>query len=135
MPRLIRALAGTALALGGLAATLPAQSAPVEGHRSVRVNGVERAYLTYIPSSYRRGQPAPLIFVFHGGGGRAGTIAPHTGFDRVAEREGFLVVYPDGLDRRWNDGRGYAATSDDVGFVRALLVSLQRELSVDPRRV
>jgi len=84
---------------------------------------------------YRAGGPVPLVLVFHGGGGRASGIAPHTGFSRLAEREGFVAVYPDGLERRWNDGRGYAATHDDVGFVRALLDTLERELSIDPRRV
>jgi polyhydroxybutyrate depolymerase len=140
MPRTIRMLAVTALVLGGLATTLSAQSAPTEARRSeerrsVRVGGVERELLVYVPSTYRRTRPAPLVLVFHGGGGRGRTIAPHTGFSRLAEREGFVVVYPDGLGRRWNDGRGYAATSDDVGFVRALLDSLHQTLSIDPRRI
>jgi polyhydroxybutyrate depolymerase len=62
-------------------------------------------------------------------------MVAHTGFSVLGEREGAVVAYPDGLDRRWNDGRGYAATHDDVGFIRALLDTLHRELSLDPRRV
>jgi polyhydroxybutyrate depolymerase len=140
MLQLIRMLAVTALVLGGLATTLPAQSAPTgerpsEERRAVRVGGVDRELLVYVPSTYRRTRPAPLVLVFHGGGGRGRTIAPHTGFSRLAEHEGFVVVYPDGLDRRGNDGRGYAATHDDVGFVRALLDTLHQTLSIDPRRI
>ena len=125
-----------ALALGGRAVALPAQSsAPAEAPRTLQVSGGLRRYLLYVPTAYRAGHPAPLVLVFHGGGGQGSGIAPHTGFSALAEREGFLVAYPDGLGRRWNDGRGYAAAHDDVGFVRALLDTLGRELSVDPRRV
>lgn len=135
MPRLTRELAAAVLVLGGLAPALPAQATRTEERRTLRVNGEERTYLLYVPSGYRSAQAAPLVLVFHGGGGRGRGIAPHTGFTRLAEREGFVVAYPDGVGRRWNDGRGYAATHDDVGFVRALLDTLQRELSLDPRRI
>jgi len=62
-------------------------------------------------------------------------MARHTGFSRLAEREGFAVAYPDGLNRRWNDGRGVGGARDDIAFIRALLDTLGRELGLDPRRV
>lgn len=130
--RLASAIALSCVAAVRLSAQQPART---EERRTLRVNGQDRAYLLYLPTTWRPGRPAPLVLVFHGGGGRGRGIAPHTGFSRLAEREGFVVVYPDGLNRRWNDGRGYAATHDDVGFVRALLDTLRRELSVDPRRI
>ena len=46
-----------------------------------------------------------------------------------------MVAYPQGVNGRWNDGRGYAAAHDDVAFIRALLDTLGRELVVDTRRV
>src|SRR5436853_42181 len=83
-----------------------------------------------------RGTGAPaLVLVLHGAGGWAQGFARHTGFSRVAEREGFVVAYPQGLERRWNDGRGNGTPHDDVGFVRALVDTLQRELGVDQRRI
>jgi polyhydroxybutyrate depolymerase len=142
MPSFLRVLSATAVALVAPAVTLPAQSVPAAASpapagepRTLLAGGVSRRYFLYLPSTWHRGRPAPLVLVFHGGGGRASGIAPHTGFSRLAEREGFVVAYPQGLNGRWNDGRGYAATYDDVGFVRALLDTLGRELSVDPRRV
>jgi polyhydroxybutyrate depolymerase len=137
MPRLLRSRVAAAIALSCIAAVRLSAQQPgrTEERRTLRVNGEDRAYLLYVPTSWRRGRPAPLVLVFHGGGGRGSGIAPHTGFSRLAEREGFVVVYPDGLERRWNDGRGYGATHDDVEFVRALLDTLRRELSFDPRRV
>jgi polyhydroxybutyrate depolymerase len=135
MRHLIGSLVAAAVAAGALASAVHAQSAATEERRTLWVDGVSRGYLMYLPSAYRAGRPAPLVLVFHGGGGRASGIAPHTGFSRLADREGFVTVYPDGLQGRWNDGRGYAATHDDVGFVRALLDTLERELSIDPRRI
>jgi polyhydroxybutyrate depolymerase len=136
MPSTLRALSLVVLALAGPAAAF-AQTAPAGGGepRTLRVNGVARSYFVFIPSGYRPGTPAPLVLVFHGAGGRGRRMAPHTGFSRLAEREGFIVAYPDGLGRRWNDGRGIAAEHDDVGFVRTLLDTLGRALSLDSTRV
>jgi polyhydroxybutyrate depolymerase len=138
MPALLRPLAFLAVALpfSALLGPLSAQStAPAEQRRTLRVEGVERSYFLYVPASHRgTGSPA-LVLVFHGAGGRAQGFARHTGFSAVAEREGFVVVYPQGLERRWNDGRGRGSTHDDVGFVRVLVDTLRRELGVDPRRI
>ena len=96
MLRLIRAYAAAAVTLGSASSTSKAQSSPasppppVEMRRTLAVNGDQRSFLLYVPSGYRRGQPAPLVLVFHGGGGRGSGIAPHTGFSRLAEGEGFL---------------------------------------------
>jgi polyhydroxybutyrate depolymerase len=142
MRRFLPAVGAIALALGARAAVLPGQSVPAAATlppagepRTLQAGGVTRRYFLYLPSTWHRGRPAPLVLVFHGGGGRASGIAPHTGFSRLAEKEGFVVAYPQGLNGRWNDGRGYAATHDDVAFVRALLDTLGRELAIDPRRV
>jgi polyhydroxybutyrate depolymerase len=112
-----------------------AQSAPVEQPRALRVAGANRTYLLYVPTTYRYSRPAPLVLVFHGAGASPRGMARHTGFSALAEREGFIVVYPAGISRRWNDGRGYGVPRDDVGFVRALLDTLGRQLSIDPRRI
>jgi polyhydroxybutyrate depolymerase len=141
MPPLARALGAVALALGAGAAALAAQSVPVPATapagepRTLQAGGETRRYFLYIPSSWHRGRAAPLVLVFHGGGGRASGIAPHTGFSRLAEREGFVVAYPEGVNGRWNDGRGYAAGHDDVAFVRALVDTVGRELGIDTQRV
>jgi polyhydroxybutyrate depolymerase len=103
--------------------------------RTIVVAGGSRRYLLYVPAEHHAGTPTPLVLVFHGGGGNARGIAPHTGFSRLAEREGFVVAYPEGIGGRWNDGRGIAASHDDVAFVRALVDTLQAELRIDPHRI
>jgi polyhydroxybutyrate depolymerase len=122
-----------AAVLLGPPGTLEAQSG--ETRQTLVAGGVARSYLLFVPSGYQVGRPLPVVLVFHGGGSRARAMTTHTQFTRVAERERFAVVYPEGLDGRWNDGRGYGASHDDVAFVRALLDTLGRRVTLDTARV
>ena len=112
-----------------------AAQAPAATRHTLVVAGVIRSYLLFVPPGLHAGRALPLVLVFHGGGGEARAMARHTGFTRLAEREGFAVAYPQGLDRRWNDGRGYGASHDDVAFVRALLDTIAKQVPVDSNRV
>jgi polyhydroxybutyrate depolymerase len=123
------------LLAGFLCTPLVAQATAGAQRRTLEVGGTRRSYLVYLPASRQRARPLPLVLVFHGAGGRGAGMARHTGFSRDAERHGYAVVYPDGVNRRWNDGRGVGGTQDDVAFVRALLDSLDGELGVDRRRI
>jgi polyhydroxybutyrate depolymerase len=108
--------------------------APAATPHTLVVDGLTRRYLLFLPGGARAGRALPLVLVFHGGGVRARAMAAHTGFTGAAEREGFAVAYPEGIDRRWNDGRGYGS-HDDVAFVRALLDTLGRQVAIDSTRV
>jgi polyhydroxybutyrate depolymerase len=77
----------------------------------------------------------PLLLVLHGAGGSAASMARHTGLAELGVGRGYAVVHPQGIDRRWNDGRNSTAAHDDVGFIRTLLDSLTRELPVDTTRI
>jgi len=104
-------------------------------------DGLRRSYIVHIGASCDLSHPAPLVIVLHGGGGNGAGMVKLTGFNAVSDREGFIVVYPDGIDRHWNDGRGvewYRAHTqdiDDVGFISALIDELSRKLNIDAKRV
>jgi polyhydroxybutyrate depolymerase len=108
-------------------------------------DGIRRAYLVHTPPSHDASKPAPVVLVFHGGGGSAESMARLTGMNETADREGFIAVYPQGyptvLPGRyvWNAGRCCApATSDnadDVGFVSALLDDMARLYRIDQTRI
>lgn len=115
---------------------LPAQSHAVDpARRTIRAGGVERSYLLHLPSERAAGASMPLLLVFHGAGGESGGMAEHTGLSAAGTERGYAVVYPDGIGRRWNDGRVRSSGPDDVGFIRLLLDSLTRELPVDSSRI
>ena len=87
-----------------------------QGH--LNVGGVDRTYILHIPESLPESGPVPLVLVFHGGGGHAATMPNFTHFDSLADREKFLVAYPESCNKSWNDTRGLSP-ADDVGFLRA----------------
>ena len=95
----------------------------------------ERQYHVYIPA----GKPAagfPVVFAFHGGGGDGRSMDGIIHLNPVAEKEGFLVVYPEGVDQNWNDGRPERnADIDDVGFFDAVLADLSKHYPIDRSRV
>lgn len=119
----------------GAAAVLRAQASGGPARRSMDVDGMSRPFLLDLPPGRQPGRSIPLLFVFHGAGGDASGIARHTGLTAAAVQRGYAVVYPEGVGRRWNDGRGYRATADDVGFIRRLLDTLRAELPVDSLRI
>jgi polyhydroxybutyrate depolymerase len=125
----------SALALWAGGALAAQSHAAGETRRSIQAGGVERSYLLHLPASRGAGQPVPLLLVFHGAGGEGAGMASHTGLTGPATTRGYAVVYPEGVERRWNDGRRAGAGQDDVEFIRILLDSLGHELPVDPKRI
>ncbi|WP_315739463.1 MULTISPECIES: alpha/beta hydrolase family esterase [unclassified Bradyrhizobium] len=77
--------------------------------------------------------PQPTVIVLHGALGSGAGAARTTGFAEAARAHGFAAVFPDGLDRQWNDGR--SGGPDDVGFIRALVRHLVADGTAAPRRI
>lgn len=113
------------------------QAAVTQG--KLQFGGIERGYRLYQPSTARPAQAVALVVALHGGFGTGEIFAEQSGFDAVAERGGFLVVYPDGLQRAWNAGSccgpPMERKTDDVGFIRALIAQLQARHRIDPARI
>jgi polyhydroxybutyrate depolymerase len=101
------------------------------------VDGVARTYTVFVPDSARdRRDSVPAVIVLHGGRGDGARVRRIMGLDRIAEREGFVAVYPDSLGRSWNDGRQFRRSrTDDVSFLLRLKRSLVRRGLADPERV
>lgn len=62
---------------------------------TLEFNEGARTFQYYIPSTYREGQPIPLMFTFHGAGSYGLGQMVYSGFHELAEQEGFIVVAPD----------------------------------------
>jgi polyhydroxybutyrate depolymerase len=111
------------------------------GHTTLEVDKQARTLHWYKPESFKQG--APVIFVLHGSRGSGEQIRAASGyeFDLLAERYGFMVVYPDGYQNHWNDCRRSADYSanreniDDVAFFKAMIEYLSAEAQIDNKRV
>ena len=98
----------------------------------IDVAGRQRTYLLHLPPGFEPGTGATLVLAFHGQGGTGDGQQGMTHMSATADAHGFVVVYPDGLDRTWHYGR---SEIDDLAFVDALIDHLQATLGVDPARV
>lgn len=99
-------------------------------------NGVERVYYLHRPLGDGDNHPLPLLLMFHGGDqGDALKMVQRTGFNAIADRERFAVVYPAALPV-WNEGsRTTADSPDDVAFIRSLIQHLLRTENIDRRHI
>ncbi len=115
--------------LSTLAVTLAAPQA-----ETLKFGGELRNFWLARPEGIDKTKPAPLLMVLHGSAGSGEDMMTVTqrGFERLADKEKFVVVYPDALERRWNDQGG---TVDDVGFLLAIVDKLAGDGLVDKNRV
>jgi polyhydroxybutyrate depolymerase len=115
-------------------------------HRSFIVHdGLERTFHLHIPASQKKSNPVPLVIALHGRGGNGESmiLVTRKGFDKLADKEEFFVVYPDGIELNWNDGRSdeqvndraHKENIDDVGFISALIDFMIKNYNIDPKRV
>ncbi len=142
--------ARTAVALGALLLLVPGcrrrapspgcspATAPCHGEGTLVAAGRDRSFRYHIPAA-RDGAPKPLLIALHGHGSDGRGMARLTHLDDVADEGGFVVAYPDGYDKQWNDSRGTTSPAqagvDDIAFISALIDHAGRSFSVDPRRV
>ena len=60
----------------------------------ITVNGDQREYIVYVPSSYDDDNTYPVVFHLHGGSGDGEKHYNISGWNDPAETNNFLVVYP-----------------------------------------
>lgn len=111
----------------------------------IRANGFRRNYLIHIPQGCQPYKPVPLLIVLHGGFSTAKEMEKQTGFSDVADRENFIVVYPNGAYgifgflQHWNAGFccGKAASDklDDVTFIEAVIWDVKERFNIDSSRI
>ncbi len=104
--------------------------------RSIQVGSTEREFLLHVPKQYSEKQDVPLVFVLHGRGGSGTAASRNYGWTPMAEKHGFLLVYPTALGEptSWKTQKG-SEDDIDTSFIRAMIVSLSHELRVDRKRI
>jgi len=104
----------------------------------LRADDRERSFLLHIPSTYDGRKPFPLILMLHGRTGSGRSIEKYSGMSEIADAHECIVAYPDalGFPTSWNTGFDTDPhQADDVAFLHALLLELQKKLSLDGARI
>ncbi|MBD9482238.1 dienelactone hydrolase family protein [Pseudomonas sp. PDM14] len=117
----------------------PALSATLQ-HERIELGGLQRDYAFYAPKNLPAN--APLVFVLHGSLQTIDDIRSFSAyaFERLADQHGFIVVYPQGFEKNWNDCRrsadypARAQNIDDKGLIAALIQRFAHQHGADPQR-
>ena len=105
---------------------------------SIVSSGQKREYLLYVPRSYDRSTPTPLVISMHGAGGWPVQQMDMSEWNRLAESQRFIVVYPSGAEgvgpRVWHVDRGPGLIRD-VRFISELIDELEAAYNIDRARI
>jgi polyhydroxybutyrate depolymerase len=124
------------LALLGMLAFLVANRT----NGSLVSSGKRRKYLLHVPRNYDPTKPAPLVISIHGYAEWPAHQMQISRWNELADREGFLVVYPcgTGFPLHWRTHEAPGSDSDpilDVRFISDLIDKLERTYNIDPARI
>lgn len=111
---------------GGAVGTLPDET--------MTINGTRREYRLVVPKSVNAAKPVPVLFAFHGFLIDSKDLMPkYSQLDQLAEKEGFVLVYPNAVDKAWRIVPILAR--DDIAFFDKLLVHVCEKYNIDQNRV
>lgn len=125
--------------------TAPATSAGACGELGPGVNdvvvtggGADHPVRIFVPSRLAS-IPAPVVIGWHGLGGDGAQQAEYSGYERLAEEQGFVVAHPTGVGEgggptSWQLAPGSGAR-DDLAFADVLIDELVAGWCADPTRV
>jgi polyhydroxybutyrate depolymerase len=103
--------------------------------QQIESGGVIREYRIHVPPLAAADGSVALVLGFHGNGGSADGFAGYTGFLQVSDREGFIMVYPQGMGEFPTWEMNPVEHNSDVQFIRDLIADLKLRCHVDPSRV
>lgn len=134
---------GTTTGAGGTGGSPPEEAcsmpplAPGNTTRTVDVGGMQRTFIVHVPESYTGTTRVPLVLDFHPLGGTGSQEQSSSGYQRIADDEGFLIAFADGIDNAWNIGPCCTTSRDvdDLGFAMAMVESIAGDGCVDPKRI
>lgn len=139
--RLVLPIAIACIAAPSLFVLLQAAASHAANRRTETLlsSGIKREYILYVPPAYDASRPAPLVISMHGAGNWPAFQMHATQWNRVADEQGFLVVYPGGQGatlKTWRlQGRATPSRMPDVVFISELIDHLSKSYNIDARAI
>lgn len=119
----------SAFSLAATVADISAQSQ----NMTMQVAGVSRKYIQYTPTGL--GSNPPLVFVIHGFNMSGQQEVQLTKMNSVADREKFIVVYPDALPDASNQQSWDMSGKNDYAFILAIVDTVAARNKIDKNKV
>jgi polyhydroxybutyrate depolymerase len=130
----------------------PPPIAPWDRVENVQLGALNRHFIVHVPATFNAKRKLPVVIMLHGAGGTGQQAMEQTGWDRKADREDFIAVFPDGVAERpkqpasfllnpqtWNEGSGRHASGrrndPDVEFIAYIIEVLENQYGADAKRI
>jgi len=110
---------------------------------TIASSGVTRRYLLYVPKTYDRSRPTPLVISMHPAATWPVVEMNISRWNDVADEHGFVVVFPEGSGFLFGGlgpgpqiwPQGPRTLPRDVRFISDLIDKLEAEYNIDPNRI
>ena len=124
-----------------LCSVLLLHAAKVSKMVNVKVGSETRKYLLYVPNNVK--ENAPLVVSLHGAGGTVSTSSHDPDFHSIADKDGFIVVYPQGKNTVFPglggmSAPGWTSTGEenfDTDFLKAVVEDVASKYTIDRNRL
>ncbi len=113
---------------------------PGDHNLSLTIGGVKRDFQVHIPPGYDGSKSVPALYFYHYFTGSPSELAGYTGMNAIADRENFIVVYPQAEGwvgnkvRQWNLNNNANYRVDEVAFSQTLMNTVESKLNIDKNR-
>ena len=112
---------------------------PGDSNASITSGGLKRTFIIHLAPSYGR-QPQLVVISYHAYSITARNMAQYTNMGAEADKAGFILVFPQGVDSppSWNAGLGTlgpTGDADDIQFTRDMLSFVEKNYCVDTHRI
>lgn len=96
-----------------------------------------RNWIVHLPKDYDNTKQYPLFVNMHGFTSNGNQQMSYSAFNDLSDEKGCIVVYPDGINKRWNSGEtfGIETNVDDAGFIARLIDRMILVYNADPNRI
>ncbi len=124
-----------------LALLLPGKNFAQHLYKTILVDHRQRTYILHLPPDFSPAKKWPVIIALHGGGGTAQNTIRFYGLEEQADKEGFILLYPDAVNKAWNIPgmtsrvKNLDSTVNDVHFIERLMDTLVTGYRADEKRI
>ena len=107
--------------------------------KTMELGGRLREYMVYVPQKARAaaeiGENVPLVFYLHGANMTMYSMFDFSRWWEIADEEGFILVFPTGLNTQNRTGWSTNATSIDMTYIQLLLDEMKANYNIDATRI